>query len=124
MYRPLIPVMLLATLTACNAVPAEVSQNKPAKQSLEGVLITSLPLPAGWQLKESKGFYCRFFEYDGRNNYAEKFNEALAGLREYAQQQGAQAFVNLQVSSSNYEIQGSKWSAARVHLCGDPVVLE
>ena len=75
-------------------------------------------------ISDVKGFGCRVFQYNGTGDYMEKFNGALEGLKSNGSELGANAFLNFSVSSESHEIQGSKWHASIVHLCGDYAVIK
>lgn len=124
MLVKLMPLLLLPALGACSATSSDGGTSAASKQKLDGVMITTLPAPGGWKIKETKGMHCRFFQYAGEGDYVEKFNSATAAIQEEAKKQGAQALVNLRVTSASYEIQGSKWHASVLNLCGDLVTLE
>jgi len=94
------------------------------KQKIEGVLITSLPSVPGWTIAETKGFNCYGFGFSGNGKYWGDFNEAQDVARADAAKAGANAWVNVKVSSASFEAQGSKWHMSVTHLCGDFVVLK
>lgn len=106
----------LLSLTAC--------QPSVSKQKVEGFFITSLQAPIGWQIKESKGFYCRFFEYTGTNDYSARFSSVLNDVAAEGKRKNANAFVNARVSSESHGAQGANKAASIIHVCGDYVVME
>ena len=90
----------------------------------EEVIITSLANVPGRATGQPKGgLFCRFFE-SGTGDYAERFRNALEGIRVEGKKLGANAFVQASVSSESHEIQGSKWHSSIVHICGDFVRLD
>lgn len=125
MKKFVIASFMLLMLVACqpqSSPTAAVGGVK--KQQVSGFFTSSGSLPVGWVMIENQGFYCRFFEYIGRGSYADKFNAALAQISSAGEEQGANAFLNLRVTSSSYEIQGSKWHSSLVHICGDFAVIK
>lgn len=123
-WRPMGLISLAAPLlTACLPSSPQPTVATAQKQKIEGVFITTLAAPAGWQVKESRGLNCRFFQYAGTGDYVDRFNSALQGLVEEGKKLGAQAFVNARISSESHEMQGSKWHTSMVQICGDFVVL-
>lgn len=116
-------ILLVANLTAC--LPQEKSATAPvtAKKPPENFMISTLPALPGWDIKESKGMYCQMFRHIGEDNYGAQFRQAMAAIEEEGKKSGAQALINFKVTAATYEVQGAKWSAATVNLCGDFVVL-
>jgi hypothetical protein len=94
------------------------------KQQLPEFLVSTLDSAPGWSVVETKGFYCHVFQYSGTGDYVDKFNAAIAAIKEEGKKGGSNAFVNLQISSESHEIQGSRWHASIIHLCGDLVTLK
>jgi hypothetical protein len=122
----LVTSLLMAGCGGANkaAAPAPASAPVSAKQKIEGVLLTSLSAVPGWTIAETKGVTCYGFGFDGNGKYWDKFAEAQDSAREDAKKAGANAWINIKVSASSFEAQGSKWHMSVVHLCGDLVVLK
>lgn len=95
------------------------------KQAYEGFYMSSLSVPpVGWKIMEIQGFSCQIFSYSGEGDYMRSFNGALERLREDAQSQNFNGFINVRVTSDSYEVQGSKWHSSAIHICGDAVRIE
>lgn len=132
--KHLLYALILLPLAACQpaaqqpvAAPSVAAQPVapvPAKQKVTGFFTSSLEAPAGWRIKEVRGFECRFFEYAGTGDYLDRFKGVLRGIAEDGKNSGANAFVNARVSSESHETPGSKARAAIVHVCGDYVIIE
>ena len=132
--KHLLYVLILLPLAACQpaaqqpvaapSAPAQAVAPVPAKQKVTGFFTSSLEAPAGWRIKEVRGFECRFFEYAGTGDYLDRFKGVLRGIAEDGKNSGANAFVNARVSSESHETPGSKARAAIVHVCGDYVIIE
>lgn len=110
------------SLVGCQA-PSATTADTP-KQALPEFLVTTLEAAPGWTVAETKGFYCHVFQYMGTGDYVEKFNLAIGAIQDEGKTAGSNAFVNMQVSSESHEIQGSRWHASIVHICGDFVTLK
>jgi len=122
MKRQAIVLATFVALTGCQ--PQATTAPGIPKQKLDGFFITTMGSAPGWQVVESQGFYCRIFDYSGTGDYMDRFNGAIEAIREVGQEAGANALVNLRISSESHEVQGSKWHSSIVHICGDMVVLE
>lgn len=110
---------LAVSLVACNQNGSSLP-----KQKIEEFHFSSLTTPpVGWAVQETQGYYCRFFEYAGTGEYVAKFQSVMNGIVEEGKKKGANGFLNAHVAAESHEIQGSKWHASVVHLCGDFVVL-
>lgn len=117
-------LIVSAAIIAAGCQPLSESPASVPKQKLPDFLVTTLSTVPGWSVAETKGFYCRIFQYAGTGDYADKFNAAIGAIEEEGKKGGSNAFVNLQISSESHEIQGSKWHASVVHMCGDFVTLK
>lgn len=89
----------------------------------DDVLVTTLTSVPGRNIVTTEGFNCRFFLWDGNGNYVDKFQGAMHDFQSDATKSGANAVVNLQVSSTPFAQQGSMWRSSIVNLCGDEVKL-
>jgi len=114
----LLSLLALLTLSACQLA------SQPEKQKIGSFFTSSLQAPAGWRIKEVRGFECRFFEYTGTNDYLDRLKGVLRGISEAGIKSGANAFVNARVSTVSHEVAGSKTIASIVHVCGDYVIVE
>lgn len=114
----LLCVLAALSLTACQTGSA------PPKQKINGFFTTSLEKPTGWQIREVRGFECRFFEYAGTADYLDRLKGVLRGIADDGKNSGANAFVNARVSSESHEVPATKARASFVHVCGDYVVIE
>ena len=116
-------VVALLFVSACNAGNSDTSVTP--KQVVDDFFVsTTASAPVGWQISENKGFYCRFFPYSGTDDYSDRFNGALAEIKEEGKKMGANALINFSVSGTSFEFQGSKWHSSVVHLCGDYVAIK
>lgn len=132
--KNLLYVLSLLSLAACQPVAQQPAAPQPAavppvaqapvKQKITGFFTSSLEAPAGWRIKEVRGFECRFFEYAGSGDYLDRFKGVLRGIAEDGRNSGANAFVNARVSSESHEAPGSKTRAAIIHICGDYAIIE
>lgn len=118
----LIAALAATVMTGCQA-PSGSSTALP-KQELPEFLVTTLGTAPGWVVADTEGFYCHVFQYAGTGDYVDKFNGAISAIKEEGKKGGSNALVNLQISSESHEIQGSRWHASIVHLCGDFVTLK
>jgi hypothetical protein len=116
--KTLLALLALLTLSACQF------GSQPEKQKIGSFFTSSLEAPAGWRIKEVRGFECRFFEYAGTSDYLDRLKGVLRGISEAGLKSGANAFVNARVSTVSHEVAGAKTVAAIVHVCGDYVVVE
>lgn len=116
--KHLCTVLAVLVLTACQ--PGA----QPDKQKVSGFFTSSLAAPAGWRIKEVRGFECRFFEYAGTGDYLDRLKGALRGIAEDGRKSGANAFVNARMSSVSHDVPASKTQASVVHVCGDYVIVE
>ena len=123
----LLCALTVLCLTACQpgAQPttAQPSTGK-GKQKVGSFFTSSLQAPVGWQIKEVRGFECRFFEYSGTPDYVERLKGVLRGIAEDGLKSGANAFLNARLSSESHEVASTKTRASIVHVCGDYVVIE
>lgn len=131
------PSLLLAALLAIGCQQPNHERAAPVQASAPSVasapptlapsgelfITTRQTFPGRSIIEEKGGFYCQFFQYSGTGDYGDRFRDALDGLRNEGKKLGANAFINASVSSESHEIQGSKWHASFVHICGDFVRL-
>jgi hypothetical protein len=122
MMRPVLVLLVLAA-TACGRLPAPQAQPAPARQDIGEFLVTSGSGAVGWETAAVLGFECRLFEYDGGDDYAERFNGTLAELIAAGKRKGANAFINASLSTVDQDSLVPPRSADIVHLCGDYAVL-
>ena len=81
-------------------------------------LITTLSVPPGRDVKKTFGFYCRWFTHTTGADYGAAFTAANVALKTEGEKQGANAFINLKVSSVP-PTDAKSTAGSVVMLCGD-----
>ncbi|MHB8281953.1 MAG: hypothetical protein ACYDDE_03995 [bacterium] len=104
-------------LTGCH-------NNSSKPQKLVGksktFIISTLSFIPGRNISKTDGFYCGFFIYGGTpKNYTARFEGAIAGITVKGKKMGADAFINMKISQSTADLQGSKWNSSIINVCGD-----
>lgn len=105
-------------LTGCQ------NNNSSKPQKLAGksntFIVSTLSFIPGKNILKTDGFYCRFFIYGGTpKNYTPRFEDAITGITEKGKKMGADAFINMKISQSTADLQGSKWNSSIINVCGD-----
>lgn len=83
----------------------------------------SLAEVPGKKIKKSFGLVY-FTEKNLAGNMPKKTIDILMGLKEAAVKVGANAVVNINITSGSYQVQGSAWEVTYIIAYGDAVILE
>ena len=122
--KTFITLLVLVTSSTILFNLAGCQKNNLPKQKKSDFFVTTTAGPVGWDVVEVKGVYCQFFQYTGNGDYVDKFQDALNLISAQGKKEGANGFVNFRIASESHEIQGSKWHASIVNMCGDFAVIQ
>jgi|GEM_PF-2782690 len=105
-------------LTGChNSKSNKTAKSKGKNQTF---IISTLSYIPGKNISKTDGFYCRFFMYGGTpKNYTPRFEAAIAGITKKGKKMEADAFINMKISQSTADLEGSKWNSSIINICGD-----
>jgi hypothetical protein len=102
----------LVALAGCDRASVPGAGAKPPE-----FLISTLSAPPARTVKQTFGFYCRWFTYAG-GDYGPAFTAAHVALRTEGEKMGANAFINLSVATVPPPDPKSQ-PGSLVMLCGD-----
>lgn len=105
-------VLLLAALAVTACERGVIPPAAPGE-----FLITTLAAPPGRPVDRTFGFYCRWFSHAAGADYGKAFTAANVALKAEGEKTGANAFINLSVSTVSSA--DPKAPGALVMLCGD-----
>ena len=78
----------------------------------------------GVTVTENKGFFCHTFLDQGHGEFFNSFDRSISAIQTAGLKQGANAMINMKLSSATLSMQGSRWNSAYVSICGDFVRIE
>ncbi len=123
----MILLVLILNISACSKNLSSKKLVSPSKQiqtKKYNFLVSTKRKIAGKRIIKNYGTYCRTFKYFGSFKYLLINKKIDKIIKPVAKKVGANAYLNMIMTSSYYASQSSKMSAYSVHVCGELVKLK
>jgi uncharacterized protein YbjQ (UPF0145 family) len=120
-------LLLILNISACSknlSSKKSVSPSKQIQTKKYNFLVSTKRKIAGKRIIKNYGTYCRTFKYSGSFKYLLVNKKIDKIIKPKAKKVGANAYLNMIMTSSYYASQSSKMSAYNVHVCGELVKLK